>query len=372
LDDIGPFRERLTALWKEILELPSFSPDDDFFLCGGNSLFAIELLIRIQREYHISLPPDTIYRYPTITEQAALLQKKTVTAKGYHPLIVPLREGGDLPPLFCVHPLDGWIGHYLRILPAIDPARPVFGIRGEGLEPKETLPTTMEEAARQQVDAIRTVQLTGPYHLLGFSNGGIIAFEIACQLQERGENIAFLGVIDMSAPGTEDKYLKMMADQIIPGGRLRKIVAGIDRHLKSHPDRWLYRVLFRSLRNVVHLVIYRPGARTTSPDMVETQFQTKMKGISLDQYPKEQHPAIIARLKASYDYLPRTYHGRMILFSTGPDHNLFPGDISRGWEAYVSGNCEVVEVPGDHSTLFNDANVRILTERIKESFGADR
>ncbi|MGB9176495.1 MAG: thioesterase domain-containing protein [Methanoregula sp.] len=359
-------------LWKDILELPSPSPDDDFFLAGGNSLTAIELLIRIQREYHISLPPDTIYRYPTIRLQTALLQKKAPTAKKYPPLISPLREEGELSPLFCIHPIAGGLDPYLKILSEIDIAHPVFGIRGRGFESGETIPGTVEEITREEVDAIRTVQKTGPYHLLGYSYGGIIAFELACQLQERGENIAFLGIIDVSAPGTEDRYLKMIADKIIPGGRLRKLVASIDRHLKSHPDRWLYRGLSSSLRNVVHLVIYRPGARTISPDTTEPQFQAKMKGMSLDQYPKEQHPAIIARMKASYNYLPRTYRGKMILYSTGPDHNLFPGDSTRGWNAYVSGSCEVVEVPGDHATIFNDTNVRFLTERIKESFGAGR
>ena len=168
--------ETLLHLWKDILDLPDISPDDDFFLCGGNSLTAIELLIRIQREYHINLPPDTIYRYPTIKGQVALLRKKAGTAKEYHTLISPLREGGDLPPLFCIHPLGGWMDHYLKILTAIDKNRPVFGIRGRGLATGETLPKTVEETAREQVEALRTVQKTGPYHLLGFSNGGIIAY----------------------------------------------------------------------------------------------------------------------------------------------------------------------------------------------------
>ena len=219
-DDIPPSlsttEETLLRLWQGILDLPGITIHDDFFRCGGNSLNAIELLIKIHREFHINLPPDTIYRYPTIQEQAALIRQKTEGKKEYHPLIVPLREGGSLPPLFCVHPLGGWMDHYLKILPAVDNSRPVFGIRGRGLEPGEELPKTVEATAKEQVDAVRTVQKTGPYHLMGFSNGGIIAYELACQLQEQGEEIAFLGIIDVSAPATEVRYIKTLTTNTFP------------------------------------------------------------------------------------------------------------------------------------------------------------
>jgi thioesterase domain-containing protein/acyl carrier protein len=359
----------LQRLWKDILDLPGVSPDDDFFLCGGNSLTAIELLIKIQREFHINLPPDTIYRYPTLRQQAALLQKTTATAKEYHPLIFPLREEGDLHPLFCVHPIEGGLNPYLKVLYAIDKSRPVFGIRGRGLEPGETSPGTLEEIAREEADAIRTVRKTGPYHLLGFSYGGIVAFELACQFQEQGEDVAFLGIIDTSAPAPEDRYLRTLANKVIPQGRLLKTAAWVYTSLKSHSDCWLFRVLFRSLQNTVHLFIYRSGTKSHPPEIMDSHFQANFDGKSLDQYSQEQQTAIVNRLKASYSYLPTTFRGNIILFSTGPDNTLFPGDITRGWGSFVSGKCEVIEVPGDHSSLFNESNVGVLAERIKGSLG---
>jgi thioesterase domain-containing protein/acyl carrier protein len=364
--------ENLQRLWKDILDLPRVSHDDDFFLCGGNSLTAIELLIRIQREFHINLPPDTIYRYPTLYQQTMLLRKNAATAKEYHPLIFPLREGGDLPPLFCIHTLGGVVDHYLNILPAIDKSRPVFGIRGRGLVPGETLPKTLGEIAREEVDAVRTVQKTGPYHILGFSFGGIVAFELACQLQELGEDVAFLGIIDVCAPAHEDRYLKTLANKVIPNGRLRKIAEGADRYLKSHSDRRVCRVVSRSLWYAVHRVICRSGAKSISSGNMDTHFEARFNIKSLDRYPKEQHPAVISRMKASSDYLPTRFRGGIIFFSTGPDHGLFPGDMTRGWGFYVSGKCDIIEVPGDHSTLFNEPHVGILAEKINQSLGAVR
>jgi thioesterase domain-containing protein/acyl carrier protein len=364
--------ENLLRLWRDILDYTRASAEDDFFLCGGNSLSAIELLIRIQREYHISLPPDTIYRYPTIKEQAALLQKTVVTAKEYHPLIFPLREGGSLPPLFCIHPLGGWMDHYLKILPAVDNSRPVFGIRGRGLEPGEELPKTVEATAKEQVDAIRTVQKTGPYHLMGFSNGGIISFELACQLQEQGEKTAFLGIIDVSAPATEVRYIRTLATKLFPGHLLGKIPAFFERSLKAHPDSWSYKWIMKAIQVVFHGVLFRSTAKSLPESVAVAHSSTNLKEGILAPYPTGSHANMKVQLNASHMYLPHMFNGGLVLFSTGPDPILFPGDMTRGWGSKISGKCDVIVVPGNHSNLFDEPYLSALIEKIREALGAYR
>jgi len=364
--------ELLLKLWKGILELSDITVHDDFFQCGGNSLTAIELLIKIHREFHISLPPDTIYRYPTIQEQAVLIRQKTGVKKEYHPLIFPLREGGNLPPLFCIHPLGGWMDHYLKILPAVDNSRPVFGIRGRGLEPGEVLPSTVEETARQQVDAVRTVQQSGPYHLLGFSNGGTIAFELGCQLQELGEKVAFLGIIDVTAPATEVRYFKTIASTLFPGRILGTIPAFFERHLKAHPDSRLYAAVLKFIRTAFHKVLFRSGAKSLPESVSEAHASVHFKTDSLEQYPEGSRQNMRVQLNASRMYLPHTFKGDLVLFSTGPDHILFPDDITRGWSSIITGKCEVITVPGDHSNLFDEPYLSVLTEKIRETLGAYR
>lgn len=372
MDGESQIPETLITLWKDILELQDVSPDDDFFLSGGNSLTAIELLIRIQREFHVSLPPDTIYRFPTIREQAALLRERAGTAREYHTLIVPLREGGDLPPLFCIHPLGGWMDHYLKLLPAIDNSRPVFGVRGRGLEPGETLPTTVEETAREEVDAIRTVQETGPYHLIGFSNGGIIAFELACQLREKGQAVAYLGLIDISLPGTEARYVKTLALKLFPGRVLQKIPAFFENYLKSRPDSRIYPWIMRSTRTVVHGLLFRSMAKSLPESVSEDHAAVHIKESELARFPEDNRPTIKVQLNASWMYLPHTFRGDAVIYSTGPDPILHPGDRTRGWQSVVSGNCEVIPVPGNHTTLFDEPHLSVLNERIRETLGRFR
>ena len=69
-------QEILMEIWKDILDIESLSPEDDFFRCGGNSLTAIELLIRMQRAFHLTLAPDTVYQYPTIRQQELVIAQK--------------------------------------------------------------------------------------------------------------------------------------------------------------------------------------------------------------------------------------------------------------------------------------------------------
>lgn len=358
----------LLQLWKDILELPELSGDDDFFFSGGNSLTAIELLIKIQRKYHINLPPDTIYRYPTINLQAGLLRTMAATAKEYHPLIFPLREGGNLPPVFCIHPLGGWMDHYLKILPAIDRSRPVYGIRGRGLEPGEVLPTTVEDTAREQVDAIRSVQKTGPYHLLGFSNGGIIAYELACQLQERNEEIAFLGIIDVSAPATEVRYFKTLVAALFPGS-LRKIPDFFERHLKAHPDSRSYSWIMQIVRGISRRLSRKSGSKSLPKAVYDFHTSVHASEDILLRYPKDNRHNMMIQLNASRMYLPQTFSGNIVLFSTGPDPVLYPGDMTRGWSSLISGSCEVIAVDGDHSNLFDEPYLGTLNEKISERLG---
>ena len=200
-------------IWKDILDIASLTPDDDFFRCGGNSLTAIELLVKIQRAFHLTIEPDTIYRYPTIRQQALIITQKTGNREHYHPLIVPIRGEGTLPPLFCIHPLGGWIGKYQEISPFFDRARPVFGIRAKGFEATEKPSLTIGEAVRDYADAIKTVQKEGPYHLMGYSAGGIYAFELACLFQSRGEQVIFLGIIDQSVPSPQKQLFNRAKGQ---------------------------------------------------------------------------------------------------------------------------------------------------------------
>jgi len=365
--------EKLLQLWEEILEIHDISLDDDFFQSGGNSLDAITLLVRIQREYQISLPADTIYRFPTIRSQASLIAENLNKHDNYHRLIVPINKVGRLPPLFCVHPIDGWIGHYRDLSGFLNREQPVYGIRAQGWEPTETPFLSIQEAAREYIRAIKTVQETGPYYLLGFSGGATYVFEIALQLKKNGDKINFLALIDTSAPVPEVRAYKNITKLFSSSKQPMKIPSfayhGI-KYLKqrslTHKNGKIYPLLVTLVRTssgIIDRVSESESGTitglsvTTGPD-VEKYLASK--------FPESQRPLVRSIMKNIWNYTPMDYSGNLILFSTGEDQVLFPGDPTRGWGAYVKGKLTVINVPGDHGSLFSSQNCKILAEKIEE------
>ncbi len=371
--EVSRTQEKLLLLWKEILDADSLSPDDDFFRCGGNSLTAIELLIKIQRVFHITFPPDMIYLHPTIRQQVVLITQKAGNTPQYHPLIVPIHENGTLPPLFCFHPLGGWIQEYLYISRFFDQDRPVFGIRSRGLEPAEKPVLTIEEAAREYLDAIKTVQQEGPYHLLGFSGGAIYAFELACHLQKMGECVTFLGIIDMSLPAPLKKLFNLNRGH----GQNILIRTGfplytfVNSRLKKNPDSLLYAIFVKSVRLLSRGLLFLKGSTSLPAPGSNIGFIPDARRRWISTLPEQQQILVITQYRAIGMYKPGTFSGDITLFSTGPDSEFYPGDPSRGWNSCIHGKTFLIDIPGDHDTLhkapLGQATGKIIEESIKRA-----
>jgi enterobactin synthetase component F len=111
--------------------------------------------------------------------------------------LLPIRAAGDAAPLFCVHPVSGLAWGYTGLIRHVDPARPIYGLQAFGDAARgEAGPATVAEMAARYRDIIREIQPSGPYNMLGFSFGGLVAHEITRQFEADGETVAFLGLLD--------------------------------------------------------------------------------------------------------------------------------------------------------------------------------
>jgi acyl-CoA synthetase (AMP-forming)/AMP-acid ligase II/thioesterase domain-containing protein len=367
--EISQNEERIMQIWTDILDVESLSPDDDFFHCGGNSLTAIELLIKIQRAFHKTYLPDMIYLHPTIRQQAMLIAQKETTFLRYHPLIVPIHGSGTLPPLFCFHPLGGWIKEYQYISLFFDHDRPVFGIRARGLEPEEKPVLTVEEAAREYIDALKSVQKEGPYHLLGFSGGALYAFELACQLQERGDFVTFLGIIDMSLPAPLKRLYDITRGQdsnsLISGGY--NLYSFLNNRLQKYPDSRLYSLFVKGVRIFSQVLLGLMGSSSRPAPGSEVEFITDSQRGWISTLPEQHKILVITQIRAISMYKPRIFSGDITLFSTGPDSEFYPGDPARGWNPCITGKTIVIDIPGNHNTLYREPLGQETAKKIEES-----
>jgi thioesterase domain-containing protein len=202
------------------------------------------------------------------------------TVGGILDLLLPLRATGGGCPLFCVFPIMGLSWCYLALVPHIAAEHPLYGVQARGLRRPEPLPTSMTEMARDAADQIRAAQPAGPYHLLGWSLGGNIAFAVAQELEQRGHEVGLLAILDAS-PRIPDNMTAdddgawllynfvlsefgyqpvLAADEPDPAGRLLELIrARPGLGLDEWPDRRVL-ALLRVTRNVVAVArAHRPG-----------------------------------------------------------------------------------------------------------------
>ena len=200
-----PAEEVLRLAFAETLDLASVDVDANFFELGGNSLLSVRL-VALARKAGLEFTVADVMTHGTVERLAAVagVGGGGEVLDPFAPLL-PIRPSGDLAPLFCVHAGLGLSLPYLGLVQDLEPGRPVYGLQSPNVGEARELPLMIEDVAEEYVARIREVQPTGPYHLLGWSFGGLLAHEIAVQLQEAGERVETLCVLDSFPVGEPDE-----------------------------------------------------------------------------------------------------------------------------------------------------------------------
>jgi amino acid adenylation domain-containing protein len=189
--------EVICGAFAEVLGLDEVGVTDNFFTLGGHSLLAIRLVARL-REHGVRLTVAAVFAAPTVAGLIGRLDLPSVRdALG---VLLPIRPGGAGAPLFCLHPSGGASWCYTPLARSVPPEVPLYGVQSPGLDGTGELPRSVRELAGACVAQIRSVQPAGPYHLLGWSFGGVTAHEVAVQLQAAGEQVATLVLLDAYPP----------------------------------------------------------------------------------------------------------------------------------------------------------------------------
>ncbi|MFD9517173.1 amino acid adenylation domain-containing protein [Streptomyces sp. NPDC059979] len=194
--------ELLCAIFADVLGLERVGAEDNFFELGGHSLLAMRLVGRIREELGTPVQVAAVMTAPTVADLAARIGSDA--RRDALRVLMPLRERGTAAPLFCFHPASGFAWQYTGLLRHLDADRPVYGLQSPGLAGAQPDVADVAALAELYLEEIRTVQPQGPYHFLGYSFGGTVAQTLAALLQERGEEVAFLGLLDAYPPETED------------------------------------------------------------------------------------------------------------------------------------------------------------------------
>jgi thioesterase domain-containing protein len=168
---------------------------DNFFELGGHSLLATRLISRIRGSLDVELAIRVLFEAPTVAALAGRLGEGQATRSDLE-VLLPIRPEGTLRPLFCVHPAAGLSWSYSRFIGQVPSGHPIYGLQARSLMQPEMPPHDIERMAADYLGAIREVQSTGPYNLLGWSFGGLVAHAMATQLQSMNEEVSLLALLD--------------------------------------------------------------------------------------------------------------------------------------------------------------------------------
>jgi thioesterase domain-containing protein len=328
----------LARIWQNLLDRRPISVTANFFEIGGHSLLAAKMLTRIKSAFGKKLPLAMLFEAPTIADLAAVIQdESTLTAP---PALNAIQPRGSKPPLF-------WIDGYSRMIPlanGLGEERPFLGLPLPALGDLPT-PYQIPDIASALIRIIRKVQPEGPYHLGGWCFPGLIAYAVACELQEQGQEVAFLAMVDTRNPTHFRRQSRVAV--ILPKLRyyLGELIELRARDARAYIAD-LMKTRFSNLIRRMYRLNYRLHLR-----------------LGLPLLPALRSPGEIAYL-ALAAYEPKRYSGRLILARNVARVDEPYVDRQLGWDELVD-QVDVVECPGDHVTIFEEQNAKALAKALK-------
>jgi len=249
---------------------------------------------------------------------------------------------------------------YVGLARHIDAEQPFFGLQSRGLDGEHEPFTRIEEMASAYLEAVRTIQPEGPYLLGGHSLGGTVAFEMARQLRDQGEEVAVLALIDAVAPC----FAEIAADFDPAALDDATMLADLARQIEDAGGVTLpiSEATLRSLAPDDQLEFFAEQLRQAF--LAWGADRTLVQDMLVAGVPMLRALLNVARTNtlAVINYVPRPYPGPITVLR---GHHAGATDPSLGWSAYASGPIAIHEIPGDHHLVMAEPHVRILAERLQ-------
>ena len=346
-----PVEEGVVELWEQLLGIRPIGVHDDFFALGGHSVLAVRLVTALERRFSRALPLAQLFSHRTVAEMAVALSPawRAFRADEAHAWsespLVTLHEAGHNAPLFCVHAIGGTAFCYEDLARELGPEQPLYGLQARILDRDREAGESIEVLAARYLAAIREAHPEGPYHLCGWSFGGVVAFEMAQQLVGAGAEVGALVLLDSPVSMAEP-----------PVGAIEDLPAYLHAMARTAGAQGLA-VDLDELRS-----LGVTGARVRLAELME----------EAGWFPKGHAADVVGGIAATMEaheralrrYVPRLYSGSLTLLRAR-DHDrhddathVFDFD----WSPLCTGWFHVHIVPGTHETMVLPPHVGELAQ----------
>ncbi len=324
--------EKVVQIWQEFLNIEQIGIHDNFFDLGGDSLLAIQLIPKLQKEFHISLSGNVLLSCSTIGSLCQNIQDSILVKNSSTELpscLVELQKGNpEITPLFLVHPVGGSVYFYRDLTQKLGSQQPVYGIQSRGVEGEAEPLSTVEEMANYYIESIRQLQPHGPYLLGGSSFGGVLAYEMTQQLCQIGEEVPLLIMLDTPGPGQMPV-----------------------KNVQTNAEIIIYYLTVLGSKNLLSLdeLENLPVERQVNYFWEQ---QTDLAGIPNDfEQTARMLQLFKANMQAMLNYVPKKYTGNVVFFRAEQWDGFSAKHPENAWLNLVSGGMDLHEVPGNHVTM---------------------
>jgi amino acid adenylation domain-containing protein len=337
----------LVKIWERVLGVNPIGVRDNFFELGGHSLMAVRLFNEIEKELGEKISLSTLFNVQTIEELSVLVAPKEESATTWQSLVQIKPGDTESPPLFCIHALWGNILFYRDFSQYLETNRPIYGLQSKGLDGEQKPYDSIPEMAASYIKEIQSVQPQGPYFLLGFSLGGLIAFEIALQLQAQGQEIQMLTLIDPTCPNLASSSSEHRAFKL-DASLLTKVI----HHLQALGKLGLEDQI-TYIREKVHWNL--------TVGKVNFFHKIYLRYIKKSINELRQIDVVLANDLSRKVYVPdNLYSGKIILLKAEDPGIDGDDDSDPRWELLATEGIDIELVPGSHLNMMKEPNIRTL------------
>jgi thioesterase domain-containing protein/3-oxoacyl-(acyl-carrier-protein) synthase/acyl carrier protein len=344
----GPAADAVARIWSRVLGIDTAQLDTgrSFFELGGDSRSGLRLLSEINQQFGAALSPADLFGSPSIVDMASKLEQRPVQSlvqyarSARQGLLVPIQSKGTKRPVFGLPGAGGSVLCLQALSEALGKNQPFYGLQSVGIDGSGPPLRSIERMAEAAIGAARRVQAEGPYHLIGYSNGGVVAFEMAQRLMASGDEVLSLIMVDSVSPlqrinNVIEEMVKVCNDLLRVLGSDRQL--GVDEFEQIDPD---------LLMDHLHDVLTSEGF-----ELSKQQFATSFN-------------VIMASDNACRIYRPPACDGKVQahLFRAASGYPELPQDY--GWGELLPRGLKVHEIQADHLTIITGDPIKKIAQRV--------
>nr|WP_236065157.1 non-ribosomal peptide synthetase [Reticulibacter mediterranei] len=361
--------QRVLDICIQVLEVPTLGIYDDFFNHGGHSLHVARIAAQVQHELQVELSVLNILETPCVADLArqidmmrselqstrisplsVLFEEATAEHKCQqkyeHSPILGFSTTGSRYPFFCICPVNGGILPYMNLSHQLGSDQPFYSLQAVGLKNEQDLYSDLNALVSCYIQAIEKIQIAGPYFLGGWSIGGAVAFAIAQQLAMKQE-VAMLALLDSSAElYFEQKNPLLEDDTTALISFLQNLRMHFDGEISPTRDA-------KTPKDTLHAEIRYAHENNILPHEIGLEHIRR----------RQEMLRIHARTISQYG--PQVYSGNVTLIRAHEGAQQFSTDPTLGWGKLVSGSMQIIDVPGDHYSMFASPNIQVLADHLR-------